>query len=219
MADSLARLHHMPAYVCVCMSAHPTPAHSRTLTHAQRCGHKFPHNGSKRENTGNNSNVHQHAITSISRGAALQWIITQPSNDGGMRRRPQRRTSAIFHSGVKTTLSFAVVETKARKESHSSWSPHCGSKATDTTSILEDAGLVPGLTQRAEDLAWPWLWCRPAAAAPIQPLAWELPYAVGAALKKKKKSLIMMVHDGCLQEVRLRGRGEVTFQLMHFCIA
>ena len=33
----------------------------------------------------------------------------------------------------------------------------------------------------------PWLWCRPAAVAPIRPLAWEHPYAVGAALKKKKK--------------------------------
>ena len=32
-----------------------------------------------------------------------------------------------------------------------------------------------------------WLWHRLAAAAPIRPLAWELPYAVGAALKKKKK--------------------------------
>ena len=32
-----------------------------------------------------------------------------------------------------------------------------------------------------------WLWCRPAAAAPIRPLAWELPYAMGRALKKKKK--------------------------------
>ena len=31
-----------------------------------------------------------------------------------------------------------------------------------------------------------WLWYRPAAAAPITPLSWELPYAVGAALKKKK---------------------------------
>ena len=31
-----------------------------------------------------------------------------------------------------------------------------------------------------------WLWCRPAAAALIQPVAWELPYAMGAALKKKK---------------------------------
>ena len=32
-----------------------------------------------------------------------------------------------------------------------------------------------------------WLWCRPAAAAPIQPLAWELPNAAGAALKSEKK--------------------------------
>jgi len=32
-----------------------------------------------------------------------------------------------------------------------------------------------------------WLWCRPVAAAPIQPLAWEPPYAVGAALEKAKR--------------------------------
>ena len=32
-----------------------------------------------------------------------------------------------------------------------------------------------------------WLWCRLAAPAPIQPLALELPYAVGMALKKRKK--------------------------------
>ena len=30
------------------------------------------------------------------------------------------------------------------------------------------------------------LWCRLAAAAPIQPLAWELPYTAGTALKSKK---------------------------------
>ena len=30
------------------------------------------------------------------------------------------------------------------------------------------------------------LWYRPAAVAPIQPLVWELPYAVGVALKSKK---------------------------------
>ena len=28
-----------------------------------------------------------------------------------------------------------------------------------------------------------WLWCRPVATAPIQPLAWEPQYAAGAALK------------------------------------
>ena len=35
------------------------------------------------------------------------------------------------------------------------------------------------------DLVLPWLWCRPAAAAPIQPLAQEFPYATGIAIKKK----------------------------------
>ena len=38
------------------------------------------------------------------------------------------------------------------------------------------------------DLVVLWLCLRPAAAAPIQPLAWELPYALGVALKNQKKS-------------------------------
>ena len=33
-----------------------------------------------------------------------------------------------------------------------------------------------------------WLWWRPAGVAPIRPLAWEPPYAVGAALKKQNKN-------------------------------
>ena len=37
------------------------------------------------------------------------------------------------------------------------------------------------------DLALLWLLCRPAAIALIQPLAWEIPYAMSAALKSKKK--------------------------------
>ena len=32
-----------------------------------------------------------------------------------------------------------------------------------------------------------WLWCRQAAVAPIRRLAWEPPYATGAALKRPKK--------------------------------
>ena len=32
------------------------------------------------------------------------------------------------------------------------------------------------------------LWCRLAAVAPIQPLAWEVPYAAGVTLKKPKKT-------------------------------
>ena len=38
--------------------------------------------------------------------------------------------------------------------------------------------------RHASDLAWLWLWHRLAAADPIQPLALEAPYAMGAALKK-----------------------------------
>ena len=46
-----------------------------------------------------------------------------------------------------------------------------------------------------------WLWCRLTATAPIQPLAWEPPYASGAAeewqkdkKKKKKKKMNSRVH-------------------------
>ena len=41
-----------------------------------------------------------------------------------------------------------------------------------------------------------WLWHRPAAVAPIQSLAWELPYAVPAALNcqpPKSKTMILLI--------------------------
>ena len=45
----------------------------------------------------------------------------------------------------------------------------------------------------SSDPELPWLWHRPEAIALIQPLAWEPPYAVGTALKKKK----ITVGQGC----------------------
>ena len=60
------------------------------------------------------------------------------------------------------------------------------------TVIPEDGDLIPGLAQWTKDPALLWLWCRPAAVAPIQPLAWEPPQAVGVALKsKQKKGLVV----------------------------
>ena len=44
-------------------------------------------------------------------------------------------------------------------------------------------------SQMRSDLALLWLWRRPVVAALIRPLAWECPYAAGAALIRKKKKI------------------------------
>ena len=73
---------------------------------------------------------------------------------------------------------------------------------TNSTRNHEVADLIPGLLQglriwrccelwcRLQTPLGPillWLWHRPAATAPIRPLAWEPPYAAGVALKRKKR--------------------------------
>ena len=80
--------------------------------------------------------------------------------------------------------------------------PDVAQRIKNLTSIHENMGLIPGLAQGVKgsgvamscgvgrryslDLVLLWLWCRPAAIALIRPLVWELPCAMGVALKKKK---------------------------------
>ena len=86
---------------------------------------------------------------------------------------------------------------------HLEWGIPTGAQwVKNPTSIHENACSIPGLAQWVTGLAllWAvvghrcgsdlvllWLWCRPAAATLIQPLAWELPHAMVQPLKKKRK--------------------------------
>ena len=61
------------------------------------------------------------------------------------------------------------------------------------------------------DLMLLWLWCRPAAIAPIEPLAWEPPYAAGAALKSRKKKKKAISHPENLKNLKPGEAGVIRY--------
>ena len=88
---------------------------------------------------------------------------------------------------------------------------------TNPPSNNEVGGSIPGLAQWVKDPVLLWLWCRLAAVAPIQRLAWELPYAAGAALKSKqnKKNYFKQIQCLCYGCVPIssRIRAQTLFSL------
>ena len=80
--------------------------------------------------------------------------------------------------------------------------------------------------RHGSDLAWMWVWRRPGAAALIRPLAWEPPYATGAALEKAKRqkvtkrkwnqslALLSGLRIWHCQKYSVGGRGELNHEML-----
>ena len=90
-------------------------------------------------------------------------------------------------------------------------------------SIHEDTGSTPGHgspiamscgvgCRYGSDPTLLWLWYRPAATPSIRPLAWEIPYAMGVALKSKKIKNKTRTNSTLLS-LKITTRKKIKFQI------
>ena len=93
--------------------------------------------------------------------------------------------------------TFETLPRKMCTETTVCRSSHVAQQVTNPTGIHEDIGSIPELTQWVKDLVLPqpvvWVidvvrvWRGCGCSCGIRPLAWELTYVAGSALKLKKK--------------------------------
>ena len=136
-----------------------------------------------------------------------KWVMVHSHNE--ILQRSENELWLFLSIWVKSKTQYGAKETNHRIQNSKTAkirSSCCGSAETNWTGIHEDADLTPGLTQwvkdpvllwavvwgrrHSSDLALLWLWHKPTATAPIPPLAWEPPYAMGVAQEMAKRQKI-----------------------------
>ena len=138
-----------------------------------------------RERSAKGGSTENTSVTKPFKGWGKKWRCVQLCSPPCLFLRPQ--TGSLPFRWMKCTSPRVPIVAQWVKD------PHC---------LSEDVDSIPGLAQWVK-IQWcrklwcrsqmqlrsivVWLWCRPAAAAPIWPLAQELPYTTGTALKKKKE--------------------------------
>ena len=123
---------------------------------------------------------------SSSRGLGQSWLepLLWNTYTAGLLKLPT--TTAFVKHDYKTPPQWNLLLISSTKPTMGI--PVVAQQVINLTSVHEDAGSIPCVAYWVGDPVLLWLWCRPAAAAPVWSLAWELPYATGVALKSKKQN-------------------------------